>query len=80
VATTWRIPGPASPDMGGVSADGRTLWLTGRYHREVHAIDTATGRLRARIRVGTEPHGLCVWPPAGPVFARSHRHPAMIRP
>ncbi|WP_051809341.1 YncE family protein [Actinoplanes subtropicus] len=65
VVSTWRLPGHASPDMGGVSADGRVLWLSGRYDREVYAIDTATGRLRARIPVGAEPHGLCVWPQPG---------------
>src|SRR4029453_16209142 len=61
VATTWTIPG-GSPDMGGVSADGKVLWLSGRYNREVYAINTMNGRLMARIRVGTEPHGLCGWP------------------
>jgi YVTN family beta-propeller protein len=65
VVTTWRIPPPASPDMGGVSADGRTLWLTGRYDAEVYAINTSTGKLRARIPVGGGPHGLCVWPQPG---------------
>jgi YVTN family beta-propeller protein len=61
----WRLPGPASPDMGGVSADGSTLWLSGRYNAEVYAIDTTTGRLLARIPVGAGPHGLCVWPQPG---------------
>jgi YVTN family beta-propeller protein len=65
VIATWTIPGPASPDMGGVSVDGRTLWLRGRYNAEVYAIDTRTGRLRARIPVGSGPHGLCVWPQPG---------------
>ena len=41
--------------MGGVSADGKTLWLSGRYRSEVYAIDTRTGRLRARIPVGSGP-------------------------
>jgi YVTN family beta-propeller protein len=63
--TKWTIPGGGSPDMGGVSADGSTLWLTGRYHGEVYAIDTATGQLRARIPVGSGPHGLIVWPQPG---------------
>ncbi|MFL6159119.1 MAG: YncE family protein, partial [Marmoricola sp.] len=31
IVDTWRIPGGGSPDMGGVSADGRMLWLSGRY-------------------------------------------------
>lgn len=30
VRATWTIPGGGSPDMGGVSADGSTLWLSGR--------------------------------------------------
>ncbi|MGA2013470.1 MAG: hypothetical protein ABSH51_23460 [Solirubrobacteraceae bacterium] len=65
VIATWQLPMPASPDMGGVSADGRTLWLSGRYNGVVYAIDTATGRLRATIPVGAGPHGLCVWPQPG---------------
>jgi DNA-binding beta-propeller fold protein YncE len=65
VITTWQLPMPASPDMGGVSADGRTLWLSGRYNAVVYAINTRTGRLRATIPVGEGPHGLCVWPQPG---------------
>ena len=60
-----KIPGGASPDMGGVSADGRTLWLSGRYNDEVYAIDVRRGRLKARIKVGAGPHGLLVWPQPG---------------
>jgi DNA-binding beta-propeller fold protein YncE len=60
----WRIPG-SSPDMGGLSADGRVLWLSGRYRSEVYAISTQTGRLLHRIRVGAGPHGLAVWPQPG---------------
>jgi DNA-binding beta-propeller fold protein YncE len=65
VVTTWRIPGGGSPDMGGVSADGKVLWLSGRYSGVVYAISTRTGRLLARIPVGSGPHGLCVWPQPG---------------
>ncbi|MCL4798921.1 MAG: YncE family protein [Burkholderiales bacterium] len=64
VEATWPIPGGGSPDMGNVSADGRTLWLSGRFDDMVYAIDTATGGVR-KIRVGTEPHGLTVWPQPG---------------
>jgi DNA-binding beta-propeller fold protein YncE len=64
VVRTWTIPG-GSPDMGGVSADGKVLWLSGRYNSEVYAISTRTGRLLARIPVGRGPHGLCVWPQPG---------------
>jgi YVTN family beta-propeller protein len=64
VVATWRIPG-GSPDMGNVSADGKVLWLSGRYDAEVYAISTRSGRLLARIPVGQGPHGLCVWPQPG---------------
>jgi len=65
VATKWTIPGGGSPDMGGVSVDGKVLWLSGRYNAEVYAFDTADGHLLARIKVGKGPHGLCVYPQPG---------------
>jgi YVTN family beta-propeller protein len=64
VIQTWTIP-DGSPDMGGVSADGKVLWLSGRYDAEVYAISTVSGQLIARINVGKGPHGLCVWPQPG---------------
>jgi YVTN family beta-propeller protein len=65
IVEKWVLPRGGSPDMGGVSADGKVLWLSGRYHREVYAIDTDTGKLLARIPVGRGPHGLCVYPQPG---------------
>ncbi len=65
IVATWRIPGGGSPDMGNVNADGTELWLSGRYDDEVYVFDTGTGRLTHRIKVGREPHGLCVWPQPG---------------
>jgi YVTN family beta-propeller protein len=61
----WQIPGGGSPDMGGVSADGKVLWLSGRYNAEVYAMSTADGHLIARIPVGDGPHGLAVYPQPG---------------
>jgi DNA-binding beta-propeller fold protein YncE len=61
----WRLPGGGSPDMGGLSADGKVLWLSGRYNGEVYAINARTGRLLRRIRVGSGPHGMAVWPQPG---------------
>jgi YVTN family beta-propeller protein len=61
----WKIPGGGSPDMGGVSADGRTLWLSGRYDGVVYVFDTTTGNVIHRISVGAGPHGLAVWPQPG---------------
>jgi YVTN family beta-propeller protein len=61
----WWLPSGSSPDMGGVSANGRILWLSGRSDSAVYAISTGTGRLLHRIPVGHGPHGLCVWPQPG---------------
>jgi YVTN family beta-propeller protein len=63
--TKWVIPNGGSPDMGGVSADGKVLWLSGRYNSEIYALDTTDGHLLARIPVGKGPHGLCVYPQPG---------------
>src|SRR5262249_8628275 len=73
---TWLIPNGGSPDMGGGSADGRVLWLSGRYNSEVYAIDSTDGHLLARIKVGKGPHRLCVWPQPG---RYSLRHTGIIR-
>jgi YVTN family beta-propeller protein len=64
IVAVWRIPG--TPDMGGVSPDGDTLWVSGRYSSAVYAISTRTGRVLVSIPVGVSPHGLCVWPQPGP--------------
>ena len=64
VVKTWPIPGGGSPDMGNVSIDGKTLWLSGRFDNVVYAIDTTTGNIKS-IPVKTEPHGLTVWPQPG---------------
>jgi YVTN family beta-propeller protein len=64
VVANWPVPGGGSPDMGNVSADGKTLWLSGRYDNVVYAFDTQTGAAKI-IAVGTEPHGLAVWPQPG---------------
>jgi YVTN family beta-propeller protein len=65
IVKKWQIPGGGSPDMGGVSADGKVLWLSGRYSSVVYAIDTTDGHLLAKVPVGTQPHGLCVYPQPG---------------
>ncbi|HEU4566910.1 MAG TPA: YncE family protein [Marmoricola sp.] len=65
IVDTWRVPGGGSPDMGGLSADGKILWLSGRYDGDVYGWDTRTGKLIAKIHVGGSPHGLLVWPQPG---------------
>jgi YVTN family beta-propeller protein len=64
VEQTWPIPDGGSPDMGNVSADGKYLWLSGRFDDVVYRFDTASGAVD-KIKVGREPHGLAVWPLPG---------------
>ncbi|MFZ2307649.1 MAG: YncE family protein [Rhodoferax sp.] len=64
VVAQWPVPGGGSPDMGNVSADGKWLWLSGRFDDAVYRIDTASGEMTI-IKVGMEPHGLTVWPQPG---------------
>jgi YVTN family beta-propeller protein len=65
VVDRWRIPGGGSPDMGGLSSNGKVFWVSGRYDAEVYAISTVDGHLIKRIPVGSGPHGLCVYPQPG---------------
>jgi len=64
IINTWPFPNGGSPDMGNVSVDGKTLWLSGRFDDVVYAIDTATGAMKT-ISDPKEPHGLTVWPQPG---------------
>jgi len=65
IIAKWRIPGGGSPDMGGISADGKVMWWGGRYNGVVYAMSTEDGRLLAKIPVGSGPHGVCVFPQPG---------------
>ncbi len=71
ILAKWTIPGGGSPDMGGVTADGKELWLSGRYHAEVYVFDTETGGLKHRIKTQAGSHGLLVWPQPG-TFSLGH--------
>ncbi|HEY1943339.1 MAG TPA: YncE family protein [Roseiarcus sp.] len=64
IVATWTVPGGGSPDMGNVSADGKWLWLSGRYDGVVYAFNTEDGSVKT-IPVGGMPHGLTVWPQPG---------------
>jgi len=64
IVANWTIPGGGSPDMGNVSADGKYLWLSGRYDGVVYAFNTDDGSVKT-IPVGGMPHGLTVWPQPG---------------
>jgi YVTN family beta-propeller protein len=64
IVARWGVPGGGSPDMGNISADGKWLWLAARYDNVIYRFDTASGAVE-QIKVGTEPHGLTVWPQPG---------------
>jgi YVTN family beta-propeller protein len=64
IVARWPVPGGGSPDMGNVSADGKYLWLAARYDNVIYRFDTTSGAVQ-QIKVGTEPHGLTVWPQPG---------------
>ena len=64
VVARWAVPGGGSPDMGNVSADGKYIWLSGRYDDVVYRVETTTGAVD-QVKVGREPHGLTVWPQPG---------------
>ncbi len=65
VVHTWRLPHGGSPDMGGLSADGKVFWVSGRYNGVVYAVSAVDGHLLRTIPVGAGPHGLCIWPQPG---------------
>ena len=58
------IAGGGGPNLGNASADGKYLWLSGRYDDVVYRFDTRSGAVD-QIKVSREPHGLTVWPQPG---------------
>ncbi|MGA8923065.1 MAG: YncE family protein [Candidatus Dormiibacterota bacterium] len=65
VVAKWFIPGGGSPDMLQLSPDGTQLWASGRYNATVYVMNTITGQLLAKIRVGSQDHGLTYFPNVG---------------
>ena len=61
----WKIPGGGSPDMGGITADGKQFWVSGRYNGVVYVFDIDNGKFLKKIKVGREPHGLSIFPQPG---------------
>ncbi len=66
----------AGPGMGGISENGKVFWVSGRYDGVVYAISTRTGRLLHKFKVGSGPHGLCIYPQPG---RNSLGHPGVLR-
>jgi YVTN family beta-propeller protein len=65
VVAKWFIPGGGSPDMLQLNPAGTQLWASGRYNATVYVISTVTGKLLAKIPVGSEDHGLTYFPNVG---------------
>jgi YVTN family beta-propeller protein len=65
VTAKWLIPGGGSPDMLQLNPEGTQLWASGRYNATVYVMSTVTGKLLARIRVGSQDHGLTFFPNVG---------------
>ncbi len=79
VEANWPIPGGGSPDMGNVSADGKVLWLSGRFDNVVYAIETSSGAHEdhPRRQGAARAHRVA---PAGPLFAGTHGEHALNAP
>jgi YVTN family beta-propeller protein len=41
-----------------VTADGKTMWVTSRFAKEVRVVDLEQRKVVRTIRVGRSPHGL----------------------
>ena len=65
VVAKWVIPGGGSPDMLQLNPAGTQLWASGRYNATVYVFSTVTGQLIARIKVGSQDHGLTYFPNVG---------------
>ena len=55
---TQTVSVPSGPDMMEVTPDGKELWVTGRYGKQVYVIDLAAYKITQRIRTGAAPHGV----------------------
>ncbi|CAM5703781.1 hypothetical protein SGLAM104S_08157 [Streptomyces glaucescens] len=75
----WRLPNSSSPDMGGVSADGKVLWLSGRYDAEVYAIRTPAPAPSWPASPSAAARTASPSTPAGPLLTGPHRHLALAR-
>ena len=52
-------------DHDGVSADGKSFWVSGRYDDAIYQISLDDGHLIKKIKTDKGPHGLAVWPQPG---------------
>ncbi len=55
---TYRVPG--GPDDLDFSPDGKQIWVRQRWRRQIVAIDLATSKIVATVKVGRSPHCICI--------------------
>ncbi|EQD31168.1 YVTN beta-propeller repeat-containing protein, partial [mine drainage metagenome] len=55
---TKTFPVPGGPDDMEVSEDGKELWITNRWIRQVSVVDLSTDKVVRTIPVGKSPHGI----------------------
>ena len=65
IIAKMKIPGSGSPDMGGITGDGKQFWVSGRYNNVVYIFDLVNRKFLKAIKVGKEPHGLALYPQPG---------------
>jgi YVTN family beta-propeller protein len=54
----YDIPVPGGPDCMEVTADGKLIWVTQRWVKQVAVVDVAQRKVIATIPVGRSPHGI----------------------
>jgi YVTN family beta-propeller protein len=52
------IPVPGGPDCMELTADGKLLWVTSRFAKQVSVVDMAQRKVIRTIPVGRSPHGI----------------------
>jgi YVTN family beta-propeller protein len=63
VTHTYMLGG--SPDMVQVSTDGSQIWISNRYGTTVEVVSATDGHIIKQIQVGTDPHGISLFPQPG---------------
>jgi len=56
VLEKFRVPG--GPDDMELTRDGKELWVTSRWIKQVQVVDMATKKIKHSIPVGRSPHGI----------------------
>jgi YVTN family beta-propeller protein len=66
-----RLPGGIDPENFDISADGKTIYVANEDASAASAVDVASGKVKATIKVGGEPEGVTVRPGGDEVWVTS---------